>query len=85
VDPEARSDGALSSEAASVLVEGLRSILTVTYVPLDGVVAVLDTTTAEWALHLDADSPAEDHCWAMIEVLDVLRRGPHAAGHALQA
>jgi hypothetical protein len=53
-------------------------------VPLDGVVAVLDTTTAEWALHLDADSPAEDHCWVMIEVLDVLRRGPHTAGHALQ-
>lgn len=74
----------LGPAAAAVLVEGLRSMLTVTYVPLDGVVAVLDTTTAEWALHLDADSPVEDHCWAMIEVLDVLRRGPHAAEHALR-
>jgi hypothetical protein len=72
----------LSSEAASALIEGLRSLLTVTYVPLDGVVAVLDTTSSAWTLHLDADSPAEDHCWAMIDVVEVLRLGPQAAEHA---
>ena len=65
-----------------MLVEGLRSMLTVTYVPLDGVVGALDTTTSEWALHLDSGSPAEDHCWVMIDVLEVLRLGPDAAEHA---
>jgi hypothetical protein len=75
-----RGPGRLDQDVASVLVEGLRAVLMVTFVPLDGVVAVLDTTAAPWALHLDADSPAEDHCWVMIEVLDVLRRGPHPTG-----
>jgi hypothetical protein len=75
----------LSAEAVLVLVEGLRSLLTVTYVPLDGVVAVLDTTASVWSLHLDIDSPDEDHCWAMIDVLEVLRLGPHAAEHATSA
>ncbi|HSK58669.1 MAG TPA: hypothetical protein VK935_06410 [Actinomycetospora sp.] len=70
---------------APTLVEGLRSILTVTYVPLAGLVAVLDTTSPEWSLHLDSDSPTEDHCWAMIDVLEVLRLGPAAAPHVTRA
>lgn len=64
------------------LVKGLRSVLTVAYVPLHGVVAIMDTTAPVWALHLDSNSPTEDHCWAMIDVLKVLRLGPHAAEHA---
>lgn len=75
----------LSPEATLALVEGLRSVLTVTYVPLSGLVAVLDTTTSVWALHLDSDSPPEDHCWAMIDVLEVLSRGPDAAQHGTRA
>ena len=75
----------LGPEAALALVEGLRSILTVTYVPLNGLVAVLDTTTSVWTLHLDSDSPPEDHCWAMIDVLEVLRLGPDAAQHGTRS
>jgi hypothetical protein len=75
----------VSAEAALALVEGLRSVLTVTYVPLHGVVAVLDTTTSVWTLHLDPDSPAEDQCWAMVDVLEVLRFGPDAARHATRS
>lgn len=83
--PEAPETGSLGAEAASVLVEGLRSMVTVTSVPLGGVVAVLDTRAEAWVLYLDTDSPVEDRCWAMVEVLDVLRRGPEASRHASQA
>jgi hypothetical protein len=83
--PDPRGRVRLSPEATLALVEGLRSILTVTYVPLSGLVAVLDTTTSVWALHLDSDSPPEDHCWAMIDVLEVLRLGPDAARHGKRA
>jgi hypothetical protein len=71
-----------SSAAARALVEGLRTIITVTYAPLTGNVAQLDTTTAEWLLELDTGSPPEDHCWAMIDVLLVLSCGPQRAEFA---
>ena len=53
------------SASAHVLVDGLRSVLTVSYVPLTDLVAVLDTTSPAWVLSLDSGSSAEDHCWAM--------------------
>jgi len=71
-----------SSAAALALVEGLSSMLTVTYTPLIGNVAQLDTTTAVWLLELDSGSPPEDQCWAMIDVLLVLSLGPQRAEFA---
>ena len=71
-----------SSAAALALVEGLSSMLTVTYTPLTGNVAQLDTTTAVWLLELDSGSPPEDQCWAMIDVLLVLSLGPRRAEFA---
>lgn len=71
--------------AAAVLVSGLSSILHVAYTPMPDMVARLDTSGQEWVLHLDPDSPAEDHCWAMLDMLHVLILGRHAAGSALPA
>jgi hypothetical protein len=71
--------------AADALVGGLRTILSVTYVPLIDSVARLDTTTPTWILYLDSDSPVEDHCWAMIDVLKVLTLGVGAAASARHA
>ncbi|MFC5062982.1 hypothetical protein [Actinomycetospora atypica] len=68
------------SASARALVEELRSVLAVSYVPLAGLVAVLDTTSRAWVLSLDTDSPAGDHCWALLEVLEVLAYGVDAAG-----
>jgi hypothetical protein len=68
--------------SAQVLVEGLRSVLAVSYVPLTGLVAVLDTTTPTWVLNLDSGSSADDHCWALLDVLRVLAFGADAAESA---
>jgi hypothetical protein len=68
--------------AESVLVSSLRSVLTISYAPLPGNVALLDTTTRDWTLELDSDSSAQDHCWAMIDVLKVLNFGVQAAEFA---
>ena len=73
------------SASAHVLVDGLRSVLTVSYVPLTDLVAVLDTTKPAWVLSLDSGSPAEDHCWAMRDVLKVLAFGVDAAESATSA
>ena len=67
------------SASALVLVEGLRSVLAVSYVPLTGLVAVLDTTAPAWVLSLDSGSSAEDQCWALLDVLKVLTLGVDAA------
>jgi len=67
------------SASALVLVEGLRAVLAVSYVPLTGLVAVLDTTAPAWVLSLDSGSSAEDQCWALIDVLKVLALGVNAA------
>jgi hypothetical protein len=71
-----------SSIAAHAMIEGLRSMITVTYAPLTGNVAQLDTTTPVWRLELDSDSPPEDQCWAMIDVLLVLSLGAQRAEFA---
>ena len=65
--------------SARALVDGLRSVLAVSYVPLAGLVAVLDTTTTAWVLSLDSGSSAEDQCWALLDVLKVLSLGVDAA------
>jgi hypothetical protein len=83
VDRRINADDRSGSAAALKLVEGLRALLTVTYVPLGVSVARLDTTTPAWLLELDSDSSAEDQCWAMIDVLRVMGRGAPAARFAM--
>lgn len=65
--------------AADALVRGLRRMFVVTYTPLPLVVARLDTSQEAWVLYLDSDSPPEDHCWAMEDLLRVLILGGGAA------
>lgn len=62
-----------------VLAGGLSSELYVVYTPLRDIVARLDTSHARCVLYLDSDSPAEDHRWALLDVLHLLGAGPHAA------
>ncbi len=64
------------------LVDSLRTVVSINYAHLARVVARLDTTGTTWVLTLDIDSPAEDHWWAMVDVVKVLKRGAHAAEHA---
>jgi hypothetical protein len=56
--------------------------LQVTYAPLCDATALLDTSGPVWSLHLDIDSPAEDRCWAMLELLEVLAHAGSTAGTA---
>ena len=74
-----------SSAAANVLVSGLRNLLHVVYTPMHDTVASLDTSPQKWVLHLDSDSPAEDHCWAMFDVLRILILGAQEAEWAIPA
>jgi hypothetical protein len=71
-----------SSAVVLALVAGLSSVLTVTYVPLRGNVARLDTTTPVWLLEVDSDSSTEHQCWALIDVLRVLSSGAESAQFA---
>ncbi len=73
------------SAAALVLAAGLRTMLTVSFVPLGGNVALLDTTTPAWLLEVDSGSSAEDQCWAMLDVLRVVSFGAQAAEFAQAA
>jgi hypothetical protein len=66
-----------------MLSSGLRSLLRVTYAPLHDTVARLEISGRHRVLYLDSDSPAEDHCWAMFEVLSVLTHGPTTARWAV--
>ncbi len=70
---------------AAALVRGLRTMIDVSFVPLQDAVARLDTCAPTWVLYLDSDSPADDHCWAMLDVLRVLTLGPEAAVSAVPA
>jgi hypothetical protein len=73
------------SATADILAGSLRTMISISYVPLARVVARLDTTRSTWVLTLDTDSPVEDHCWVMVDVLRVLSRGAHAAENATRA
>jgi hypothetical protein len=70
------------SASARELVDGLRTVIAVSYVPLTDLVAVLDTTMPAWVLSLDSGSSAEDHCWALFDVLRILTSGVDAAESA---
>jgi hypothetical protein len=67
------------------LIAELGRPIQVVHVPLDGVVAQLDTGTRPWVLRLDPGSPEEDQSWAMLDALRVLHRGAGAAEHAVLA
>ena len=71
-----------SPATADALIGGLRDILTVTYMPLTHVVGRLDTSTPTWVLYLDSDSALEDHCWVMLDVLNILTFGVEATTSA---
>ncbi len=71
-----------SPATADALVSGLGGILTVTYMPLAYVVGRLDTSDRTWVLYLDSESPPEDHCWVMLDVLNILVFGVEAATSA---
>lgn len=68
-----------SPAAVEVLVSGLSHMFHVVNTPMPDTVARLDTSREEWVLYLDSDSPPEDLCWAMLDVLHVLVHGPCAA------
>ena len=78
-----RSGGTGSATSADVLVSDLRRLIEVSYLPLQGVVARLDGSASGWVLYLDSDSPAEDHYWAMLDVIRVLVLGVDAAVSAV--
>ena len=71
-----------SPVAAQTLIDRLLPLIDVCYQPLHDTVARLDTTTPHWVLHLDSDSPAEDHCWVLLDVLTLLTGGANAATSA---
>lgn len=58
---------------ASGLAQGLADVLTVDYQPLGDTVARFDHHSMH--LVLDRDSPAGDHCWAMLQVIHLLAFG----------
>lgn len=79
-----RPDTAAPSRVTALTVPAQRGssvsrTLHLRYLCMPHTVARLDTTGPEWVLYLDTDSPAEDHCWAMLDVLRIVTLGPHAA------
>lgn len=72
-----------SSDIVAVLINGFRDLLRVTYTPLHDTVARLEMSGRHWVLYLDSDSPAEDHCWVIAEVMNVLIHGPTTARWAV--
>jgi hypothetical protein len=71
-----------SPAAVEVLVSGLSHMIHVVNTPMPDVVARLDTSRERWVLYIDSDSPPEDLCWAMLDVLGVLVHGRRAASYA---
>lgn len=67
-----------SPAAAEVLASGLSCMFHVVHTPMPETVARLDTSRERWVLYLDSESPPEDLCWAMLDVLGVLVHGRYA-------
>ena len=67
-----------------MLISELRDLLRVTLTPLHDTVARLEISERHRVLYLDSNSPAEDHCLVMFEVLSVLLHGPTTARWAVQ-
>lgn len=74
-----------TSADVQALITSLESRIQVVFTPMADVVARLDTSGRTRVLYLDCDSPPEDHCWAIWEVLRFLALGPGAAGAAVPA
>jgi hypothetical protein len=55
------------------------STLRVVYIPLRNAVAILDTSGPDRVLHLDSDSPPEDHIWALLEALEIVTQSADTA------
>ncbi len=54
-------------------------MLHIVHTPMPDTVARLDTSRERWVLYLDSDSPPEDLCWAMLDVLGVLVDGRYTS------
>lgn len=85
VTAPAGTSGSTTSADVQALVAGLRGAIRVVFTPLPDVVARLDTTGPVKVLHLDSDSPPEDHRWALWEVLRFLALGLGAGDAAVPA
>jgi hypothetical protein len=73
--PGASAAGATTSADVEALIAGLEGALDVVFAPMPDVVARLDTRGPVGVLHLDSDSPPEDHRWALWEALRFLALG----------
>lgn len=67
--------GMRTSAAAEELVDGVRTLADVVYLPMQDSVARMEWTEHGWVLYVDVDSPPEDRCWAMSGVLRLLASG----------
>jgi len=76
--------GPTTSADVRALVASLEDAVHVVFTPMPDVVARLETGGPVKVLYLDRDSPPEDHCWALGEVLRVLALGPGAATAAVR-
>lgn len=83
--PGTTDTGATTGADVQALLASLEGALHVVFTPMPDVVARLDTSGPVKVLHLDSDSPPEDHRWALWEVLRVLALGLGAAGAAVPA
>ncbi|MCW0214027.1 MAG: hypothetical protein OJJ54_11770 [Pseudonocardia sp.] len=79
--PPSRQPSALAEELLVLLGRSLRIVTT----PMPDAVARLDTGGSSWVLYLDSTCPAEDQCWALLDVLRVLELGSTATHSAIPA
>lgn len=77
--------GPTTTADVQALVSRVRGAIRVVLTPMPDVVARLDTTGRVKVVYLDCDSPPEDQCWALREVIRVLALGPAASGAAVPA
>jgi len=76
MNPPDRTDTALPAVAPK---------LRVAYRPLDDAVALLDTSSPDWVIYLDSESPSEDHIWALLEALEIVTEAIDTAPTAATA
>ncbi len=79
----AAAAGPTTTADVQALVASLGSLVHVVFTPMPDVVARLDTGGRVTVLHLDSDSPPEDHRWALWEVLRFLALGLAATDAAV--
>jgi hypothetical protein len=81
--PRAAVVGPTTSADVQALVTSLESAVHVVFTPMPDLVARLETGGPVPVLHLDRDSPPEDHRWALWEVLRFLALGLAATDAAV--